>query len=304
VLVRLAHSHLRFGSFQRLAYLGDEGRLAILLDFAVEHYHPGARRASREETVLAFLREVARRAGELAAAYLLAGFVHGVLNTDNLNITGESFDYGPYRFVPTYDPEHVAAYFDKTGHYAFGRQPLAIFWAVARLAEALSPLCPETPLAPAIAVFREAFAAARERRLLARLGVAPRGPDHDPVLAESAFAFLEESGIGYERFFFDLHGGLGREPRALAGPAGERYQRPSYEPLRALLAGYRPARPEVLEAPYFQGDAPCTLLIDEVRALWDAIVARDDWAPFEAKIAAIRAFGELGLARPIPLPVT
>ena len=293
VLVRLSHAHLRFGTFQRYAHLGDHERLARLLDFVVDNYHPGARRAAREETVLAFLREVARRAGELAAAYLAAGFVHGVLNSDNLNITGESFDYGPWRFVPTYDPDHVAAYFDETGLYAFGRQPRAIFWALGRLAEALSPLCPETPLAPAIAEFLPAFAAARERRLLARLGVAPRGPDHDPVLVEAMLAFMEESGVGFERFFFDLYGGLAREGRALAGAAGERYQRPSYEPLRSLLVGYAPARPERLDAPYFHGDAPCTLLIDEVRALWEAIAARDDWAPFTAKIEAIRALGAL-----------
>jgi serine/tyrosine/threonine adenylyltransferase len=292
VLVRLAHSHLRFGTFQRLAHLGDHERLGRLLDFAVDHYHPATRRGSREETVLAFLAEVARRAGELAAGYLAAGFAHGVLNTDNLNITGESFDYGPYRFVPSYDPSFVAAYFDETGLYAFGRQPRAILWAAGRLAEALSPLCPGTPLAPALAAFPSAFAAARERRLLARLGVAPRGPDHDPVLVESALAFLEESGIGFDRFFFDLHGGLGREPRALAGPAGERYQRPSYEPLRSALAGYAPARPERLEAPYFQGDGPCALLIDEVRTIWSAIAERDDWAPFHAKIAAIRSMAE------------
>jgi serine/tyrosine/threonine adenylyltransferase len=291
VLVRLAHSHLRFGTFQRYAHLGDHGRLAKLFDFAVANYHPGTRRASREESVVAFLGEVARRAGELAAAYLVAGFVHGVLNTDNLNITGESFDYGPYRFVLRYDLEFVAAYFDETGLYAFGRQPRAILWAVGRLAEALSPLCPETPLAPAIAEFRPAFAAARERLLLERLGVAPRGPDHDPVLVEAVFAFLEESLAPYDQVFFDLHGGLGRETKALAGPAAERYQRPSYEALRGVLTGYRPAHPERLELPYFQGDAPCSLIIDEVRALWDAIATRDDWGPFDAKVEAIRAFG-------------
>ncbi len=291
VLVRLAHSHLRFGTFQRYAHLGDTERLQRLLDYAVAHYHPGARRASREETVLAFVGEVARRAGALAAGYLVAGFTHGVLNTDNLNITGESFDYGPYRFVPQYDLSFVAAYFDETGLYAFGRQPRAIFWAVGRLAEALHPLCPATLLAPALAEFREAFAAARERLLLARLGVAPRGPDHDPVLVEAVFAFLEESLVPYDRFFFDLHGGLGREARALAGPAGERYQRPSYEALRGVLAGYQPAHPERAASAYFQGDAPCSLLIDEVRAMWDAIATRDDWGPFEAKIEAIRAIG-------------
>jgi uncharacterized protein YdiU (UPF0061 family) len=301
VLVRLAHSHLRFGTFQRYAHLGDRDRLAKLFDFAVAHYHPGARRASREETVLAFLGEVARRAGELAAAYLVAGFAHGVLNTDNLNITGESFDYGPYRFVPRYDPEFVAAYFDETGLYAFGRQPRAILWAVGRFAEALSPLCPETALAPAVAEYRAAFSGARERRLLARLGVAKRGPDHDPVLVEAVFAFLEESSVPYDQFFFDLHGGLAREAKALAGPAAARYQRPSYEALRGVLAGYRPAHPERLEAAYFQGDAPCSLLIDDVRRIWDAIAARDDWRPFGAKIEAIRALGVV-LATPTRIP--
>jgi hypothetical protein len=102
--------------------------------------------------------------------------------------------------------------------------------------------------------------------LLAKLGVAAWGPDHDPVLVEAVFAFLEESGIGNERFFFDLQGGLGREARALGGPVGEKYQRPSYEALRGVLAGYAPARPERVEATYFQGEAPCTLIIDEVRA--------------------------------------
>jgi hypothetical protein len=111
------------------------------------------------------------------------------------------------------------------------------------------------------------------------------------VLVEAVFAFLEESLVPYDQLFFDLHGGLAREAKALAGPAAERYQRPSYEALRGVLAGYRPARPERLEAAYFQGDAPCSLIIDEVRSIWDAIAARDDWRPFHAKVEAIRALG-------------
>ncbi len=288
VLVRLAHSHLRFGTFQRYAFLRDDERLARLFDYAVAHYHPEARRASRAESVLAFLAAVARRAGELAAAYLVAGFAHGVLNTDNLNITGESFDYGPYRFVPRYDPEHVAAYFDETGLYAFGRQPRAILWALGRLAEALRPLCPDTALAPALAEFRPAFAAARERRLLARLGLASRGPDHDPVLVDAVIAFLDESHAGYDRFFFDFHGGLARE-----GRAREHREGPREGALRGALGAYRATHPERLDAPYFQGEAPCSLLIDEVRAIWEAIATRDDWGPFTAKIEAIRALGAL-----------
>ncbi len=127
--------------------------------------------------------------------------------------------------------------------------------------------------------------------MLARLGLAARGPDHDPVLVDAVIAFLDESHVGYDRFFFDFHGGLAREAMALRGPAGEHYGQ-RFASVRALLAAYGPLHPDRLDAPYFQGDAPCSLIIDEVRAIWDAIATRDDWEPFTAKIAAIRAMGE------------
>src|SRR6185503_21187184 len=127
-------------SFQRLAYLGEVERLRRLLDFSLEHYFPDLPRGPSGDVVLAFFAEVCRRLAALAASLMVAGFVHGVLNTDNLDITGECFDYGPYRFLPAYDPDFVAAYFDTTGLYAFGRQPRAIVWGLMRLADALRPL--------------------------------------------------------------------------------------------------------------------------------------------------------------------
>jgi uncharacterized protein YdiU (UPF0061 family) len=87
-----------------------------------------------------------RQRARLCASWMAAGFVHGVLNTDNLNITGESFDYGPWRFVPTSDPNFTAAYFDENGLYAFGRQPEAVSWALAQLGGALSLVCPASAL--------------------------------------------------------------------------------------------------------------------------------------------------------------
>ena len=121
-----------------------QGRRAIskrLLDHSVKTYYPG--RLGRRATMTGrrnSWREVAEAVAETGARWIAAGFVHGVLNTDNINITGESFDYGPWRFLPTYDPAFTAAYFDESGLYAFGRQPDALAWNLTRLAECLLPL--------------------------------------------------------------------------------------------------------------------------------------------------------------------
>ena len=118
VLVRLSHSHVRFGSFQRHAAFRDAMRVERLLEYATAYLVPEG-----GPTPAGFLAAVVRRSARLAASWTIAGFVHGVLNTDNMNVTGESFDYGPYRFLPTFDPEFVAAYFDHTGLYRFAAAP-------------------------------------------------------------------------------------------------------------------------------------------------------------------------------------
>ena len=120
VLVRMSHGHIRIGTFQRLAYLRDADGLTRLTDYVLRALY-GAMPGSEPATQL--LDAVVRRTAQLAASYMAAGFVHGVLNTDNINVTGESFDYGPWRFLPRWDPAFTAAYFDHAGLYAFGRQP-------------------------------------------------------------------------------------------------------------------------------------------------------------------------------------
>ena len=124
VLVRLSHSHIRFGTFQRLAYRRDAEGLERLLGYVLAEYFPEL--VDVPDRAERFLFEVSRRTAALCASYMVAGFVHGVLNSDNMSITGESFDYGPYRFLPAYDLEFVAAYFDHQGLYAYGRQPNAM----------------------------------------------------------------------------------------------------------------------------------------------------------------------------------
>ena len=157
VLTRLSHSHVRIGTFQRLAAFGDAMRIERLLSHSVRHYLPQAARPTTGDEAAAFLGEVCENVGRLCAQWMAAGFVHGVLNTDNIVITGESFDYGPYRFLPNYDPGFTAAYFDETGLYAYGRQPNAVLWNLYRLAETLSLIASVEKLKEALSRFDDAF---------------------------------------------------------------------------------------------------------------------------------------------------
>ena len=220
---------------------------------------------------------------------MAAGFVHGVLNTDNMNITGESFDYGPYRFLPRNDPNFVAAYFDQTGLYAFGRQPETMFWNLQQLAGALTSVSETEPLVEALNSFSGAYRDALRAAMLNRLGLVSRGEEADIVLVNLAFRTLAEAGelVRWEPFFFDWFGGSASEGRALSGPRKILYGGEQALAFRAALKDFEADRPERLADPYFAGPEPEELLYDEIEAIWAPISAHDDWTEFNAKLAAI-----------------
>jgi uncharacterized protein YdiU (UPF0061 family) len=236
---------------------------------------------------------VTRRSAELCAAWLVSGFVHGVLNSDNMVVTGESFDYGPYRFLPRYEANFVAAYFDSAGLYAFGRQPRAVLRNLARLGEALTAIGDVTELSAALTEFSEELGRARARRLHRRLGLRPLGHDEDQQFSGLCWDFLAASGIPYERFFFDWYAGNASSARAAASPVAAHYASPAFSALRAEFERRSPVRPSALGSAYLQRAAPCSLVIDEVERVWSAIAERDDWSPFEQKIADIRELGAI-----------
>jgi uncharacterized protein YdiU (UPF0061 family) len=289
VLTRLSHSHIRIGSFQRLLYLDQHDNIARLMDHAVRTCFPGIWVEDMPARALAFLQEVGRRVARTGARWMAAGFVHGVLNTDNINVTGESFDYGPWRFAPVLDPAFTAAYFDETGLYAFGRQPDTLLWNLTRLAECLLPFAPQDGLMKVLegfgAEFRAQFADAMRRRL----GLQDAGEAAGQQLVGSAWRFLEGTRMPFERFFFDWRGGMASLQRAAASPETAAYAGPDFAEVRQALMAHEPAE-GALSHRYFAGEAPCTMLIDEVEAIWAPIAAADDWSVLEAKIAAI---GEL-----------
>ncbi|HEY1143864.1 MAG TPA: protein adenylyltransferase SelO family protein, partial [Sphingomicrobium sp.] len=216
----------------------------------------------------------------LAASYLAAGFVHGVLNSDNINVTGESFDYGPWRFTPEWDDTFTAAYFDHYGLYSFGRQPEAIQWDLAQFAGCMSLVTEAPPLSEGLAAWSARFEEELVSAMLRRLGVAQTNTKADRELAGALIRALQSREARIDRVFFDWRGG--RDPGA------EAYPSETFRALAALLEG----RATPPSHDYWSDAEPCSMHIDEVEAIWSAIAEHDDWKPFEAKIAAVRRMGE------------
>jgi uncharacterized protein YdiU (UPF0061 family) len=299
VLTRLSWSHIRFGSLQRHAFHDRADLVQRLLDHVAETYYPalpGDRGTSRATALL--IAVVARTAG-LCARWMAAGFVHGVLNTDNMNITGESFDYGPWRFLPHSDPGFTAAYFDESGLYAFGRQPQAVFWNLTQLAGCLTLVEEQDPLIEALNGFGDRYQTALRAAVLARLGLRSRDEAADAELVAAAFRLLEAGGQGlrWEPFFFDWF--CGDAARATAGSRRAIYEAPEGRAFADVAAGFEPDRPDRLDHPRFGEPEPEEMLYDEVEALWAPIAERDDWSLFDAKIVRVRDYGAaLGLPPP------
>ncbi|HRD27114.1 MAG TPA: YdiU family protein [Caulobacter sp.] len=287
VLVRLSHSHIRFGTFQRQAYFERGDNIARLVDHCIDAYFPGL--SDAPDRAVALLEAVVARTARLAARWMSAGFVHGVLNTDNMVVIGESFDYGPWRFLPRNDPNFTAAYFDETGLYSFGRQPEAAFWNLQQLAGCLTLVAESDALIAVLNGFAPAYRDELRTAMLARLGLKEQGGDADIELVNAAFRALAEGGerLRWEPFFFDWF--CGDEGRAMAGPRADLYAGEAFTAFRARLATAQPERPERLDHPYFLGAEPQEMLVEEVEALWAAIAERDDWSPLAAKLERLEA---------------
>ncbi|NWG70470.1 MAG: YdiU family protein [Parvularculaceae bacterium] len=286
VLVRLSHSHVRFGTFQRLAFENDAESIERLVAYCAAHLEGGA-----DPDPAAFFSRVVARTARLVADWTAAGFVHGVLNTDNMTVTGESFDYGPWRFAPTADPGFTAAYFDQTGLYAFGRQAEAGAWNLARLGGCLTLLAPVDALNAALASYGDLYREALADGFFRRLGLARTGGD-DIRLANAVLGWLDATRAPYERFFFDWFCGRESAARRTASPLARDYESPEFGEAKALLLAATPERPGRLSHPYFAQSEPCTMLIDEVERVWSSIAEADDWSPLAAKIDAIAAMRE------------
>ncbi len=198
VITRVASSHIRVGTFEFFAARDDRASLRRLVDYVIERHDPGL--AEADTPALALLQAVVARQAELIAQWQSVGFVHGVMNTDNCSIAGETIDYGPCAFMEAYDPATVFSSIDRHGRYAYGNQAPIAQWNLARLAEALLPLVhPDTPQAieratAAVTTFKTLFEQAWRRQLAAKTGL---GKDPDEELMADWLALLQRHRVDW-----------------------------------------------------------------------------------------------------------
>ncbi len=223
VLVRIASSHIRVGTFQYFAARQDVEGIRLLADHVIARHYPDA--ADADEPYRALLGHVVRAQADLIASWMLVGFIHGVMNTDNMSIAGETIDYGPCAFLDSYDPATVFSSIDQLGRYAFGNQPQIGLWDLTRLAETLLPLLADD-VDEAIAIaqdvlaeFKPRFAQTHGEGMLRKLGIADIR-DSDGDLGNTILSAMQENLVDFTLFFRRLaqavEPGEGDEPvRAL-----------------------------------------------------------------------------------------
>jgi len=303
LLVRVAASHLRVGTFEYAARSGDPELLRRLLDYAIVRHHPEA--ADAEVPALALLERVLEAQASLVARWMLVGFIHGVMNTDNMTISGETIDYGPCAFMDIFDPQTVFSSIDLNGRYAYGNQPQIAMWNLARLAEALLGLvdgATEDTIAAATAIlerFPGRFDAYWRAGMREKLGLSDAPDDGDgaaaDALGDELFALMQDGRADMTSAF-----------RAL-GAAARGDDAPAHAVFAADPAGFDAwaARWRArLEDPVETGrvlDAVNPIYIPRNHLVDEALTAatNGDLEPFEALVEAVtRPFEERdGLAR-------
>jgi uncharacterized protein YdiU (UPF0061 family) len=201
VLLRLAPSHVRFGSFEVFYYRRQHEQLRLLADHVIETFFPAL--AHAPDRYYRLLVEVTERTARLMASWQAVGFCHGVMNTDNMSILGLTLDYGPFGFMERFDHGYVCNHSDTGGRYAYGNQPHIGIWNLACLAQALTPLVPVEQCNDALARYEPSYVAEYCARMRAKLGLTTAEPD-DPGLAQDLLDIMAKSGIDYTIFFRSL----------------------------------------------------------------------------------------------------
>ena len=199
VVTRMAPTFLRFGSFEHWFHHNRPEELKILADYVIQRHYPHLRDAGNP--YLALLEEVTRKTAKLIAHWQAVGFMHGVMNTDNMSILGLTLDYGPFGFMDGFDARHLCNSSDQQGRYAYNRQPQVAHWNCYALAEALLPLIGKTEDAQeALGVFRPAFMLALDDLLHQKLGLRAR-MEEDGDLFDAMFSLMQQSRADFTLFF-------------------------------------------------------------------------------------------------------
>jgi uncharacterized protein YdiU (UPF0061 family) len=300
VLVRFSQSHLRFGTFERLEYHDRPDLIAKLLEHVIDIYYPEARLfTDAQERYLHFYQELCDRVARLAAQWMSVGFCHAVLNTDNMSITSESFDYGPYAFIDRYDPRFTAAYFDYAGRYSYGNQPIICQMNLKALQKPLKLVMPAADLDAALAPFKDSYAAHYHQRMLQKLGFEHLEPELATTLVNQTLELLGAVEVGYHDFFLGLTQQFSPGWREEASQIFSTTLQASDAAAAAQLVTWRQTYHRCLQslgpdqmaaiAPTLHRTNPQTVLLrPEIEAIWEPITTDDNWQPFYDLLSKIQ----------------
>jgi uncharacterized protein YdiU (UPF0061 family) len=203
LLLRLAETHIRFGHFEHFFYTEQHVHLRYLADKVIEWHFPMCQQA--KQPYLAMFECIVELTADMIAHWQAKGFAHGVMNTDNMSILGQTFDYGPFGFIDDYEPSYICNDSDYQGRYAFNNQPSIALWNLTALAQALTPLIERADLELALEQFSSRLQRQYSAHMRAKFGLMEKHPE-DGTFFNDSFAFLESEGVDYTRFFRTLSG--------------------------------------------------------------------------------------------------
>jgi serine/tyrosine/threonine adenylyltransferase len=304
VMVRFSRSHIRFGTFERLYAIGRADWIEKLLNHAIAVYYPHlgqmVTQIEQKELYALFYAELVQRVATLVAQWMAAGFCHAVLNTDNMSITGESFDYGPYAFIPTYDPQFTAAYFDYYGRYRYSNQPAVCYWNLEMLQYPLRMVMEQADMEVGLVKFQEHYRAAYCEIMLNRLGLEQLSPQEAEEIITLTLQFLSSTQMGYHDFFIALRQQFDRSWREDNTNILSRLDLELSDQSKQILENWRslyyqylirmPEAEMAAIAERLKRHNPTTILLRlEIESVWERITLDDDWQPFYDLVAAIQA---------------
>ena len=293
VMIRLSQTHIRFGTLERLHYLKRPDLITKLLDSAIAVYYPQIE--DTPDKYSQFYAELVVRVARLVAQWMAAGFCHGVLNTDNMSIVGESFDYGPYAFIPSYNARFTAAYFDYGGLYSYGNQPYICRSNLELLQLPLSMITERSNLESGLAQFDDCYQDRYQKLMLRKLGFeADLGLLGSELLTQT-ISFLRDSQIGYHNFFTELTQGFNpswRENSSLIlenaifnSQVSDRWRSIYHQCLNQMSQAELESIGDRLQA----YNPQTALLRPLIESVWRSISELDDWQPFDDLVSKLQA---------------
>jgi serine/tyrosine/threonine adenylyltransferase len=300
VMVRFSRSHIRFGTFERLNYLKRPDLSRKLLDHVITYYYSHLSTVEGGERYARFYAELVQKVAELVAQWMSVGFCHAVLNTDNMSITGESFDYGPFAFLPTYNPDFTAAYFDHYGRYSYGNQPGICKLNLELLQQPLGAMIDTAEMTTALAKFEGYYFPAYKKLMLQKLGLeGDTTPVRDELLV-ATLQLLADTQVGYHQFFFDLSQAFKLRwksdlnsilnetelPPEIKGNSGyHKWLQLYHQALSDLPESELNSVSNMLD----RSNPQTILLRPQIEAIWEPITQDDNWEPFYTLLAKIRS---------------